>query len=221
MAILLRCEVKGSRIGISLPVSFEQIRHSHLTPTMNALKKSLRTLVTLITLLVCLSSIQGAAQVSKEKVMRWHKAAKKGDSKAQNILASRYYNGKGVPQDYAEAMKWWRLAAEQGDAEAQHGLGDCYYGGKGVPKDYAEAVKWWRLAAEQRDATAQMCLGGCYYNGKGVPQDEVLAYMWYNLAAASGFEAAKSLRELISVTMTPEQIAEAQKLSREWKPKSQ
>ena len=26
--------------------------------------------------------------------------------------------GKGVPQDYAEAVKWYRLAADQGNAEA-------------------------------------------------------------------------------------------------------
>jgi len=115
----------------------------------------------------------------------------------------------------------FRKAAEQGNAEAQLQLGGIYYYANGVTRDVAEAAKWYRLAAEQGYAEAQHGLGDCYYNGKGVPQDEVLAYMWYNLAAASGFETAKSLRELISVRMTPEQIAEAQKLSREWKPKGQ
>jgi hypothetical protein len=43
--------------------------------------------------------------------------------------------------------------------------------------------------------------------------------MWANLAGASGSEDAKAFREAISKGMTPEQIAEAQKLSREWKPK--
>jgi len=45
--------------------------------------------------------------------------------------------------------------------------------------------------------------------------------MWFNLASASGHEDAKTLREIVSKKMTPEQIAEAQKLSREWKPKNQ
>jgi hypothetical protein len=45
--------------------------------------------------------------------------------------------------------------------------------------------------------------------------------MWWNLAASSGYEDAKTSRETISKTMTREQIAEAQKLSREWKPKNQ
>ena len=52
-----------------------------------------------------------------------------------------YANGKGVPQDYAEAVKWYRRAAEQGDAYAQNNLGLMYANGKGVPQDYAEAVK--------------------------------------------------------------------------------
>ncbi|MDA8634150.1 hypothetical protein N9L71_10395 [Verrucomicrobiales bacterium] len=47
----------------------------------------------------------------------------------------------------------------------------------------------------------------------------MLAYMWLNLAAASGDEDAKTFRKTVSKKMTSEQIAEAQKLSREWKPK--
>jgi len=43
-----------------------------------------------------------------------------------------YYNGEGVPQDYAVAMKWYRLAAEQGHAKAQYNLGVMYYNGEGV-----------------------------------------------------------------------------------------
>ena len=46
---------------------------------------------------------------------------------APAVVQSRMYqNGRGVPQDDAEAAKWFRLAAEQGDAEAQHNLGVMY-----------------------------------------------------------------------------------------------
>ena len=51
---------------------------------------------------------------------------------AQSILGVMYANGRGVPQDYAEAVKWYRLAADQGDAEAQHNLGVMYASGEGV-----------------------------------------------------------------------------------------
>jgi TPR repeat protein len=30
-----------------------------------------------------------------------------------------YNEGKGVPQDYKEAVKWWKLAAGQHDEQAQ------------------------------------------------------------------------------------------------------
>jgi TPR repeat protein len=71
-----------------------------------------------------------------------------------------------------------------------------------------------------------MSLGDLYLDGKGVPKDLVLAYMWLNLAAAAapqnalvsmGNDIAKQRDELAAL-MTREQVAEAQRLSREWKP---
>jgi uncharacterized protein len=57
-----------------------------------------------------------------------------------------------------------------------------------------------------------------YNLGRGVPQDYILAHMWFNLAAVSD-KAAVELRRGLAAQMTPAQIAEAQKLAREWKPK--
>ena len=88
----------------------------------------------------------------------------KGYAEAQYYLGYCYYNGKGVTQDYTEAVKWYRKAAEQGNAQAQCNLGYCYKYGKGVTQDYTEAVKWYRKAAEQGNATAQYNLGSCYYS---------------------------------------------------------
>jgi len=47
----------------------------------------------------------------------------------------------------------------------------------------------------------------------------VRAYMWYSLGAANGVEAGARLRDAIAKRMDPDQIDEAQKLAREWKPK--
>ena len=60
-----------------------------------------------------------------------------------------YRDGRGVPQDDAEAVRWYRLAADQGLADAQFSLGVMYAIGDGVPKDDAEAARWYRLAADQ------------------------------------------------------------------------
>ena len=69
------------------------------------------------------------------------------DAAAQSNLGVMYGNGRGVPQDDAEAVNWYRLAAEQGNAYAQSRLGVMYYNGQGVPQDDGEAVKWFRKAA--------------------------------------------------------------------------
>jgi len=73
-----------------------------------------------------------------------------------------------------------------------------------------------RLAAEQGYADGQLNLGFMYGNGEGVPEDLVYAYMWYNLSAAQGNEIAQRNKEIFEQRMTREQIAEAQRLSREW-----
>jgi TPR repeat protein len=88
-------------------------------------------------------------------------------------------------------------------------------------RDYATALRLIRPLAEQGDANAQYNLGVFYDNGLGVPQDRVRAYMWLNLAAMQGRESAATFRDLVARLMTPAQIAEAQKLAREWKPNTQ
>ena len=146
----------------------------------------------------------------------WRARAEKGDALAQLNLGVMYENGRGVPEDDAEAVRWFRLAAEQGNAFSQSNLGVKYLNGEGVPQDDAEAVRWWRLAAEQRYANAQFMLGVMYRFGTGVPEDNVLAYMWWNLAAAQGNENAQENKDIAEQWMTPEQIVEAQRLSTEW-----
>ena len=82
-------------------------------------------------------------------------AAEQGSPNAQYRLGSCYFTGKGVQQNYAEAVKWMSKAAHQGDALAQNGLGVCYREGKGVPADIREAYKWYQLAADQGDEAAK------------------------------------------------------------------
>jgi hypothetical protein len=44
--------------------------------------------------------------------------------------------------------------------------------------------------------------------------------MWYNLAAAQGYVDAVQQRNQLMQKMSPEQIAEAQRLAREWRAQS-
>jgi len=130
-----------------------------------------------------------------------------------------------VPRDYEEAVRWFRLAADGGNPLGQVYLGAQYAGGQGVRRNYKEAAKWYRLAAEQGDANGQGNLGLIYEKGTGVALDHVLAHMWYNLASSrSTGQDQKSwsgLRDSLAAKMTPAQVAEAQRLAREWKPAAQ
>jgi len=82
--------------------------------------------------------------------------------------------------------------------------------------DYATALHEWRPLAEQGYADAQYNLGLMYHSGKGVPQDFVRAYMWFNLPLGKDHDAATEARDDVAKRMTPAQIAEAQRLAREW-----
>ena len=174
------------------------------------------------------------------EALKWcRKAAEQGYAEAQTGLGGKYEFGVGVSKDDAEAVKWYRKAAEQGHAEAQVRLGRMYYP-IGVMHDSAEMIKWYRRAAEQGYAEAQLFLGLLYYEGNNAKQDYIQAHMWLSLAAtgydargvaATGFGAAAAegaqqqlaerYRDVVAEKMTRQQIAEAQQLAKEWKPKKE
>ncbi|MFL6806799.1 MAG: tetratricopeptide repeat protein [Xanthobacteraceae bacterium] len=175
-----------------------------------------------------------AAFVAYEKgdqataLRRLRPLAEQGDPRAQSLLGLIYYTGRAGLRNEAEAVKWFRLAAGQGDVAAQFRLGLMYSEGQGVPQDHAEAAKWYQLAADSGYAQAQYNLGLAYAAGEGVPQDNVMAHMWLNLAVAQ-FPASDTRhrssavrsRDVVASKLTREQIAEAQKLAREWRPRAQ
>jgi TPR repeat protein len=153
--------------------------------------------------------------------------ATEGDARAQAMLGLLYYHGQGVQQDFAAAATWLHKAADQDDATAQSHLGVMFFEGQGVPQDKTQAMKWFRRAADLGDAEAQFNLGLSYAKGEGGEPDNVRAHMWFNLAAAhfptsdtSDRNAAAKERDRVAAKMTPQQIAEALRLAREWPPKT-
>jgi TPR repeat protein len=99
--------------------------------------------------------------------------------------------------------------AEAGDAKSQYTIGIQYEQGNfDFPQDFSEAAKWYRRAAELGHA--------------GARQDLVEAYKWVELAKRGNkldkFAATDFQKELVKY-MTQEQIAEGEKLSREFVPR--
>ena len=107
--------------------------------------------------------------------------------------------------------------AEKGNAIDQYILGFMYENGEGVSQDYKKAEKWYHKAAKQGDTDAQYNLGNFYNNDNlGVAHDYVMSHMWFNIAAVNGYQDAFEKRDSVAEKMTQSQIAEAQKLAREW-----
>ena len=153
------------------------------------------------------------------KAMKWfRKAADQGHAEAQFKLGNMYYLSQGTPLDYVEAAKWLQKAADQGHAAAAYNMGALYDKGQGVPQDYGKAAEYYRKAADNRVPEALFNLGTMYALGQGVAQDYEQAYLWLSMATAAGLSSGDAERDKNVVPkMTPEQIAEAQKLVEEKK----
>ena len=109
--------------------------------------------------------------------------------------------GRGVDQDYTEAIKWFAKSAELGDARAMNNLGIMFMYGRGVKQDYTEAIKWFAKSAELGDSDAMYCLGLMYHDGLGVKQDYTEAIKWYEEAVKAGNKyAVAPLEELKKLT---------------------
>ncbi len=151
--------------------------------------------------------------------------AKQGNAIAQFNLGIMYKKGRGVPKNHSKAVAWFRKAADQGDAIAQHQLGKMYMSGYGVQQSYVEAFKWYKRSAEDGYVKAQYRIGVMYKSGQGAEKNNVLAYMWFSVAVSRSYYPenlkASNARDAVATKMTPAEIAEAQRLAREWKPKNE
>ena len=145
--------------------------------------------------------------------------AEKGNVEAQFALAQVYDRGREVPIDKAEAVRWYMRAAEQGDAFSQYLLGNNAWNGTGMPKSEQAAVRWWQRAAAQGFAPAQSSLGRTLVTGgQGVSPDKTQAYVWLALSAGQGDQEADQQRATLVKQLQPDQLAQAKRLVKAWKP---
>jgi TPR repeat protein len=156
--------------------------------------------------------------VDPVEALRWYRAAaEQGSAAGQMKLGLMYEHGQGTAKDLDAAYEWYTKAAEQGDSAAQANLGDQFEFGDYI--SYKSAAYWYRLAANKGYVDAQLDLGRLYENGKGVDQDYRQAYVWYAVAAARGSGTAARSRDLVAAKLTPAEIADAERLAAEWRPK--
>ena len=164
-------------------------------------------------------------EMDKEEAVKWfRKAAEQNLVQAQVELGLCYVHGNGVTANGSEAVTWFRKAVDQGSADAEYQIGQCYLDGTGFPKDIEQGVKWIRHAAERGYPPAQNTLAQCYEKGTGVPKDPLQAYKWFTLAAARDDAHAVDIRVSVAkmeALLKKDQVAEAQRLAREFQPVNQ
>ncbi len=70
-------------------------------------------------------------------------------------LGLMYFDGVGVPRDYAESVKCFTKAAMLGDSAACRELGHAYHLARGVDLDCTEAYAWWNIARSFGDVKSE------------------------------------------------------------------
>ena len=75
-------------------------------------------------------------------------------------------------------------------------------------------MKWYRKAAEQGNVEALPFLGKCYFIGEGIPKDIIEAYAYFSISSITNYKSKQTINEIAQI-MTPDQLASAQKRTKE------
>jgi localization factor PodJL len=113
-------------------------------------------------------------------------AAAKGNASAQLEIATRFAEGRGVKQSFADAAVWYERAAAQGETVSQYRLATLYERGMGVKRDVEQAKVWYRRAAEQGNLKAMHNLAVMATSGAGTQPDYATAASLFAMAAQHG-----------------------------------
>lgn len=124
-------------------------------------------------------------------------------------IALLYWEGLGVPRDFAKAHDWLLQAAHLNHAGAQVKLGYLYTDGRGVDQDYKEAFFWFEKAARQGDVDGLYNLGVSYLYGYGTEPDATMAKQYLASASALGDEAAENALQDLLAGRQPDRTSEA------------
>lgn len=148
----------------------------------------------------------GSAEDLTEAAGHYRVAAQAGLPHAQYMLASAFYEGRGVEEDFFEAQLWLKKAAAADFTPAMVALGLAHLDGdRGVKRDTCRALELFLAAGAKGDARAKDAAGvllglGREYMSKRlrnrpytckITHDEDRALELFRSAADAGFDLAK------------------------------
>ena len=133
----------------------------------------------------------------------WLEAAKKDDEDARIAVATKYLDGRGVPQDFSQARKWCEEAVKRSEAQrepdprAYYCMGIVSEYGTDAEKDPRKARDWYEKAYKLRSAQGAKALAKMYASGEGGKVNRPEAWLLYFALFRSRDESVKpQLKEL-------------------------
>jgi TPR repeat protein len=143
---------------------------------------------------------------SYSEAAKWYRKAAEFSPQADVKLALLLIDGKGVPQDYGQAMSLCRTAAKSNYAPAPFCVGYLYQHGLGTQADPKEAAKWYEQASKDGHRAAMMALAEMYWKGEGVSLSRPDAYYYFFLARRAGSREAQSQAQVLWNEMNKDEI---------------
>lgn len=137
------------------------------------------------------------------------KSAQQGDAKSQYGVASAYYYGEGVKQDFTSAHKWMLKSANNGLGSAKVFLGVMYDQGQGVKRDTEKMHQLWNEASAGCNAPAYTMLASAYFTGNGVAKDPVVALAFAMAGKKLGAPEAPQAIEVIGSVLSDTDVKKA------------
>ena len=117
--------------------------------------------------------------------------ARLGSVRAQYMMATNYYDGSGVPQDFDLALMFAHLCLEQKYMRAYRRIGIFHEEGLAAPLDYEKARDYYLEGGRRGDYYCYCRLGDMYMDGRGVERDVEKALEYYREAEAAPVNGQK------------------------------
>ena len=133
----------------------------------------------------------------QEAFKEFKKSAKTGDPSSQFAIATHYYYGDHVNQNYKLARKYFTESANQDFIESLFFLGQIYELGKGVNINNKKAFDFYKKAAESCLPQAQTALAFYYYKGIEININKIEAASWLMVAYWLGDKNANNGLQVI------------------------
>lgn len=150
--------------------------------------------------------------------------AKQGNADAMFLVGSMHHMGMGVPPSYKDAAEWYRKAADAGKLDAIFTMGVVYEGGIGLPRNGKESFAWYKKSADRGFYPGQLKVANMYAKGQGTKKDPAASYLWYAIAERFSPRTGNDrfeipiIKDKLSALMTKEQVADADRKAKAWKP---